>query len=1643
MPAKRKPTPEVDPATRRVTRSASLYHSEGQVPTHLEVDPEERPDSRTSNSSTVTVVYYPNGPSPGVIEISDSVSSSEDEAFGRAEAFFTSTGLIQFSEAGTLQALSQTSQSCTEFDTAQDFIMDDTANQGTSGNLLGATGGANVRPPPTTDPALMLAQMMQQMEAARRDDQHRFELAQRRQDEERREDQRRFELRMEAEAQRLEVLRAELSARSTSRQSIPKSGAKVPVFNLEKDKATFYTWKEKWEAYITAHGFYSIEDEHEQRRRIRAELTTAMSDHTLRWFRNQSFTEEDYEDAEFLIEALENYIKGSTNPLVQNVELLMIKKHPEDTVEFFVERIKEKARLCELDKVTNPADYFPMLCLIAGHDSSEIRKKLMLAKVDTFARAVEICEEEEKAAKSSKQFVSGSADVNATSTYRRDQRSDQRAGQSQGPRSNQRAGQSQGASRGGSHANRGNSQGGRQPDRSRSQTRGQSQDRSGSGSTGVTCFRCGQVGHKASDPQCRAKNATCRGCDKVGHFQSVCRSSTRSTTRTRTTAATSATGGVTSAVEFTVGSISASTSAIQVETPEPEKLELVQVCLIGPEGQQVTVDALPDTGANISAIPASKAAAFKTSRTNVVLKSADNTALKTIGVVRMEIHLRGRIAVDNVFIVQHLTRSILSKQVLKDLGLIDPDFPRRTINVVTTGNTEQKIVTGQGKALDDLVNEYPELFDGQCKVMNDGQYHIELEDNAIPISTGACRTVPEPYMPALEKELDDLVKQGIIRKVDYPTPWLHPIVVVPKKGTTDIRLCVDFTKLNKFVKRPTNPQPTPWEVVRNLPRGTTHFAVFDALKGYHQVELDQASQDLTAFMTPFGRYVYMRLPFGMSSAGDVFTLKYGNAVDTATEGRRATEDTLIRGSTTSELLANTRKFFEACKVAGITLNMRKIQWDQPEVLFGGFLLNSAGYRIDPALTKALSEFPTPTSPTDVRSFFGLANQICNFSDEISQLLMPLKSLLKKGVMFQWLPEHQSAFDLAREHLASTKVLAYYSPSRQTRLVVDASRLNGLGFVLKQLQDDGNWKPVQAGSRFLTSAETRYAMIELEMLAIAWACTKTRIYIEGLPRAQFQIWTDHAPLVPILEKQALPDISNKRLQRLKMKVDHLTFQAVWVKGKENVEADALSRHPCSKADSEDELDEEVHIASVQIKEVNVLYAQDQDILDERLRELKNFCNEDVDYKNVTNMVVKGFPKNTSDLSDNLRPYVNVQDELYLDSDNFLCYRNAFVVPAGLRQTYLKRLLAMHQAAPKMIARARQSLWWPYMKRDITNFAKTCETCEMYKPSQSESLRHHTPATYAFQYVHMDIGEVMGRYYLFSVDQFSGYPHLYDCGKTATAQQVIDATIHLITLFSVPEVIYSDGGPQFLENGKFNDFCKSWGIRHVTSSPYMPRSNGIAEECVKEMKKIVRANVTSSGMLDRASALSGLQMFRNTPRSPTDLSPAQIIFGHHIRDSLPAKRDQLIPQQRYEVEKRLQEVRQFQQKAQNAVPKRELPLLYPGQIVRVQDRNSKRWTKSGTVVDFGQNDREYIVKVDGRTYRRNRAFLKPQDVAPLPPVRQPAQAPSLTPVPTPPLIPLPPATQAQIGTGQPPATAPLPAAAMSRPKRKSARPVRFQD
>jgi hypothetical protein len=90
------------------------------------------------------------------------------------------------------------------------------------------------------------------------------------------------------------------------------------------------------------------------------------------------------------------------------------------------------------------------------------------------------------------------------------------------------------------------------------------------------------------------------------------------------------------------------------------------------------------------------------------------------------------------------------------------------------------------RKFDPLFNKYADLFDGRCTKMKSADYSIEFEKDVKPISYGACRSVPDPYLPALQRDLDSQVEQGIIKPKTYSTPWLHLIVVVPKKGTTDI-----------------------------------------------------------------------------------------------------------------------------------------------------------------------------------------------------------------------------------------------------------------------------------------------------------------------------------------------------------------------------------------------------------------------------------------------------------------------------------------------------------------------------------------------------------------------------------------------------------------------------------------------------------------------------------------------------------------------------------------------------------------------------------------------------------------------------------------------------------------------------------------
>ena len=262
---------------------------------------------------------------------------------------------------------------------------------------------------PTT---VMLANMMHAMQV--QNAQTQVYLAQARVDSERqriesdrqrREDQRRFQI-------QLEELRRDKGSSGTR--------VRPPQFDLEKDKGSFLIWKSRWEFHVK--DLDTVRDRAVREEKKRAMLQQALSDFTLKWIHNKGFTEENLGDADFLIDQLECYIKGTTNPLVQITQLFSLKHDPAQSIESFVTEIKERCRLCEFDKVKSIDNWIPMIVLCCNVAHADMRKKLLLEKDLTFERAVEICLEEEKALRTSKQLAKGGSDVcettaNATSAY--------------------------------------------------------------------------------------------------------------------------------------------------------------------------------------------------------------------------------------------------------------------------------------------------------------------------------------------------------------------------------------------------------------------------------------------------------------------------------------------------------------------------------------------------------------------------------------------------------------------------------------------------------------------------------------------------------------------------------------------------------------------------------------------------------------------------------------------------------------------------------------------------------------------------------------------------------------------------------------------------------------------------------------------------------------------------------------------------------------------------------------------------------------------------------------------------------------------------------------------------------------------------
>lgn len=228
------------------------------------------------------------------------------------------------------------------------------------------------------------------------------------------------------------------------------------------------------------------------------------------------------------------------------------------------------------------------------------------------------------------------------------------------------------------------------------------------------------------------------------------------------------------------------------------------------------------------------------------------------------------------------------------------------------------------------------------------------------------------------------------------------------------------------------------------------------------------------------------------------------------------------------------------------------------------------------------------------------------------------------------------------------------------------------------------------------------MIELEALAACWAMKNCNMFVQGLPH--FTLLTDHQPLIPILDSMGIADAENPQLQRPMMKMIPYSFTAEWVKGKDQLAADVLSRFPVDQPPLDDELCD-VHAEAA----VKIQFA-DKSVEDLQLQEVSEAQQNDPQLSQVTKCTRCGWPDSLQEVATIAKPFWPTRHNLYFitpTSGSYIILMNGrTVIPLSLQKKMLLILHEGRQGMDKTRHRARNSIYWPGIDREIEDVVKRC-------------------------------------------------------------------------------------------------------------------------------------------------------------------------------------------------------------------------------------------------------------------------------------------------------------------------------------------------
>ncbi|XP_058449428.1 uncharacterized protein K02A2.6-like [Malaya genurostris] len=847
-----------------------------------------------------------------------------------------------------------------------------------------------------------------------------------------------------------------------------------------------------------------------------------------------------------------------------------------------------------------------------------------------------------------------------------------------------------------------------------------------------------------------------------------------------------------------------------------------------------------DSGAGVNVINEASWKFLKKHQCKVSYESTDvrkklvaygDHKLKVKGVFKADFSTKFKTIHDEIYVIQGAGNNLLGRKTAMELGILEIKSDLAEI--------KSKPVRPLGK-------------------FKDLEVKLNINKKIQPVHQ-SCRRIPIPLQGLVENELKNLMDQDVIELAPSKVSWVSPLVVRPKNGGKEVRICVDMRSANKAIIPDRHPLPT-FDGIMPYLNGCRVFSKLDLRKAFHQIELSPESREITTFVTHSAFYRYKRLMFGMNCASEIFQREMERILKGLKGVRNFIDDVLIYGRTVQEhdrhLAAVRRRFAEH----GIELNEEKCQIRKKSVTFMGHELSPEGILPMEDKLGAIRRFRKPDNISEMRSFLGLVTYVGKFIPNLSAITAPLRQMIKKGTKYEWSTDKTRAFEKVKAAISDPQHLGYYNPNNSTLVITDASSV-AVGAVLVQLEK-GIPRAISYASKSLSPTEKRYFPLEREALAIVWALEKFEVYLRGL---KFTLVTDHQPLETLFGEKSVP---SARIERWVLKLQSFRFSIVYVPGKLNI-ADPLSRL-CRDIPSKsfDKGVDEMLCSIVESGRPAAITMTD-------IIEASEIDNEILHVKRALY---------SEKWTQELQKYKAFKNELSCIRDVLLRV-NKIVVPVKLRSRVLELGHTGHPGCGKMKRRIRASLWWPGVDSEVEKFCKSCLECQAVgRNPVPEPLHIRNLPSKPWSYLCADILGPLpcGKSILVVIDYYSRY-QVVEVVTKVTSSELIKRFRRIFTELGRPDVLATDNATYF-SSTEFKDCFVDMGVKLTKTTPYWPRANGEVERQNRSLLKILRiSNMKHTNWMDDLQDY--LYMYSATPHSITGVSPAELMFGRRFKDVFP--------------------------------------------------------------------------------------------------------------------------------------------------------------